>query len=166
MIDHVQQLAGWQRDDTPEIKLDKLQQMLRVTRLPLEEVVPLIAALLSVPLCHRYPPLRLTPERQRQQTLDAIVAWLLEEAAQQPALLVCEDLHWADPSTLELLGLLIERVPTARILALLTFRPTFDPPWPMAAHLTHLTLNRLSPQQTARIATHVTGGKILPVAVM
>jgi predicted ATPase len=166
VIDHLQRLAGWQRHDTPETRLDTLQQMLQGTRFPLQEVVPLIAALLSVPLLDRYPPLRLTPERQRQQTLDVLVAWLLDETTRQPVLLLCEDLHWAAPLTLELLSLLIERAPTALLLVLLTFRPTFHSPWPMAAHLTHLTLNRLDPQQIERIATHVTGGKTLPTAVM
>jgi len=92
------------------------------------EVVPLLAALLSVPRPEgRYPPVLLGPQQQRQRTLDAQVAWLLAEAERQPVLAVWEDLHWADPWTLELLGLLIEQVPTARMLILVTARPEFRP---------------------------------------
>ena len=105
MIEHVQRVCQVQRDDTPAAKLDKLERTLRTYRLPLEEVVPLFAALLSVPLPEeRYAALRLTPQQQKQQTHDALVAWTLEEAERQPVLVVWEDLHWADPSTLEYLG--------------------------------------------------------------
>ena len=100
VIDHLQRFLQWQRDDAPEAKLDTLERVLRTYRLPLEDVVPLFAALLSVPLPERYPPLHLTPQRQRQKTQEALVAWLLEEAERQPVLAVWEDLHWADPSTL------------------------------------------------------------------
>ena len=91
-----------------------------------------MAALLSLPHPAHYPPLNLTPQRQRQKTHDALVAWLLAEAEQQPVLAVWEDLHWADPSTLELLGLVLDQVPTARMLTLLTCRPEFLPPGPAA----------------------------------
>ena len=140
MIDHLQRFLQWHRDDTPEAKLDKLEQALRTYRLPLEEVVPLFAALLSVPLPERYPPLNLTPQRQRQKTQEALVAWLLEEAERQPVLAVWEDLHWADPSTLECLSLVLDQAPTARMLTLLTCRPEFRPPWAPRSHLTQLTL--------------------------
>ncbi len=104
VIDHLQRFLQWQRDEAPEAKLDTLERVLRTYRLPLEEVVPLFAALLSVPLPERYPALNLTPQRQRQKTQEALVAWLLEEAERQPVLAVWEDLHWADPSTLECAG--------------------------------------------------------------
>jgi predicted ATPase len=82
-----------------------------------------------------------------------MVAWMLEEAERQPALVVWEDLHWADPSTLELLGLHIDQAPTAPLLHLLTFRPEFVPPWPTRSHMTPLTLHHLErPQVEAMIA--------------
>ena len=102
VIDYLQRFLQWQRDEAPGAKLDSLEQVLRTYRLPLEEVVPLFAALLSVPLPERYPVLNLTPQRQRQKTQEVLVAWLLEEAERQPVLAVWEDLHWADPSTLRL----------------------------------------------------------------
>src|SRR5207244_12728111 len=147
VIDHLQRFLQWQRYETPEAKFDTLERVLRTYRLPLEEVVPLFAALLSVPLPERYPPLNLTPQRQRQKTQEALVAWLLEEAERQPVLVVWEDLHWADPSTLDVLGLVLEQVPTARMLTLLTYRPEFRPPWATRSHLTQLTLGRLGRSQ-------------------
>jgi predicted ATPase len=83
-----------------------------------------------------YPPLTLSPQRQKQKTQEALIAWLLAETAQHPVLTVWEDLHWADPSTLELLGLLLDQVPTARLLLVLTARPEFHPPWALRSHQT------------------------------
>jgi class 3 adenylate cyclase/predicted ATPase len=167
VIEHVQRALQLQRDDTPAVKLDKLERTLRTYRLPLEEVVPLFAALLSVPLPEeRYPALRLTPQQQKQQTHDALVAWTLEEAERQPVLVVWEDLHWADPSTLEYLGLLLDQSPTSAMLNLLTFRPEFVPPWPSRSHMTPLTLNRLERPQVEVLITHLAGGKALPAEVV
>ena len=113
VIAHFQRLLRWERDEAPEARLVKLERLLDASRQPLAEVVPLLAALLAVPLPEgRYAALTLTPQQQRQQTLDALVAWLLAEAERQPVLAVYEDLHWADPSTLELLGALLEQAPT------------------------------------------------------
>src|SRR5207302_10969038 len=139
----LQRCLQWQRDDAPEAKLDTLERALRTYRLPLEDVVPLFAALLSVPLSECYPPLNLTPQRQRQKTQEALVAWLLEEADRQPVLAAWEDLHWADPSTLDVLGLVLEQVHTARMLTLQTYRPEFRPSWATRSHQTQLTLGRL-----------------------
>ena len=124
VIEHLQRLLEWRRDETPAAKLDRLERTLQVYDLADDEAVPLVAALLSVPIPEgRYPPLVLTPQQQRQRTLDALATWLLAEAERQPVLAVWEDLHWADPSTLELLGLVIEQVPTARMLTLVTASP-------------------------------------------
>ena len=106
--------------------------------------MPLLAALLSVPLPEaRYAPLQLSPQRQRQKTLETLLTWLLAETERQPTLAVWEDLHWADPSTLEFLSLLIDQTPTARLLTLCTCRPEFRPPWSARSYLTQLTLGRL-----------------------
>lgn len=110
--------------------------------------------------------LALSPQRQKQQTQEALVAWLLADAARQPLLVVWEDLHWADPSTLELLDLLLGHVPTARLLLVLTARPEFRPPWALRSAVTPLTLTRLTRQQVEAMVLRVTGGKPLPAEVL
>ncbi|MCZ6874848.1 MAG: AAA family ATPase, partial [bacterium] len=162
----VERLLDFQREDAAAAKLDKLEQGLRPYSLPLAEVVPLFASLLSVPLDDRYPAPTLTPQQLKQQTLDALVAWLLEEAEQQPALVVWEDLHWADPSTLEMLGLVLEQTPTVQMLHVLTFRPEFDQRWPTRSHMTPITLNRLERPQVEALITHLAGRKTLPQEVV
>ena len=134
----------FEREEPPPQKLSKLEGFLVQYGLPLAEAVPLFAALLSLPLPADYAPLTVSPEQQKQQTLHALLTILLRIAAQQPVLFVMEDLHWVDPSTLELLSLLVDQGPTARILVLLTFRPDFSPPWTGRAHLTQVTLHALA----------------------
>jgi class 3 adenylate cyclase len=137
MIDLLERVAlRFEREESSQQKLNKLEVFLVQYGLPLAETVPLFAALLSVPLAEGYTPLTVSPEQQKQKTLHALLTILLRIAAQQPVLFVMEDLHWVDPSTLELLGLLVDQGPTARLLALLTFRPDFSPPWTGRAHLT------------------------------
>jgi len=133
--------------------------------LPLEEVVPLFASLLSLP-ASRFPLPPLTPQRQKQKTLEALLAWLLKEAEKQPLRFVMEDLHWVDSSTLELLNLIIDQAPTARILVLLTFRPEFTPPWPSRSNLTQIMLSRLAYKQVEAMVEKVARGKTLPPEVL
>ena len=104
VIEQLERAAGFERDDPPEAKLDKLEALLARGTDRLDEAVPLIAALLGVPTGERYPPLDLTPQRQKQRTLEVLVDQLEGLAAEQPVLLVYEDVHWIDPTTLELLG--------------------------------------------------------------
>src|SRR5262249_12921998 len=126
LTDLFQRTLQWQHDETPEEKLGKLEQMLSQYRLPLEESVQVCAPLLSLSLPEsRYAPLNVSPQRQRQKTLETIIAILLELAEHHPVLFILEDLHWTDPTTLELLGLLLDQVPTASVLVLLTCRPHF-----------------------------------------
>src|SRR5262249_8756105 len=130
VIDLFQRLLRFHAEDTPDAKCAKLEQMLSQYQLPVEESVPLFAPVLSLSLPeHRYPPLNLSPQRQRQKTLETIAAILLELAEHQPVLFIIEDLHWTDPSTLELLNLVVEQIPTTSILTVLTCRPHFQPAW-------------------------------------
>src|SRR3990172_8041260 len=165
VIDHLQRLL-FRKEDSPEEKLSKLEVTLEQYGFSLEEIVPLFASLLSLPVPDSYPPLNLTPQRQKQKTMEALLTWLLKEADRQPVLRIVEDLHWVDPSTLEYLSLLVEQVPTARIFALFTFRPDFSPPWAMRSHLTQITLYRLARKQAEVMIEKVTGGKALPAEIV
>jgi predicted ATPase/class 3 adenylate cyclase len=154
-------------NDTVAQQLTKLEQVLGQYRLPLTETIPLFAPLLSIPVPEeRYEPLSLSPQQQRQKLLVALLAIFLDLAAQQPVVFIVEDLHWADPSTLDFLSMLVDQGPTARLYSLWTSRPEFVPPWTSRAHCTPLTLTRLAPQQVERLITSVAGGKPLPTAVV
>ena len=167
LIDLLERVAlRFDREESPQQKLGKLEGFLVQYGLPLAEAVPLFAALLSLPLPADYAPLTLSPEQQKQQTLHALLTILLRIAAQQPVLFVMEDLHWVDPSTLELLSLLVDQGPTARILTLFTFRPDFPPPWTGRAHLTQVTVHRLPRRQAVEVIRQVAHGKALPPEVV
>jgi class 3 adenylate cyclase/predicted ATPase len=167
VITHLEHLLQFAPDDPPATKLVKLEAGLQPYNLPLAEVVPLLAGLLSIPLpAERYVPLTLTPQLQKQQTLDALLAWMVAEAERQPVLVAWEDLHWADPTTLEVLGLVIEQAPTVPMLHVLTSRPEFSPPWPPRSHLTPLMLNRLERPQVEALIAQRARGKTLPAEVV
>jgi TOMM system kinase/cyclase fusion protein len=167
MIDLLERVAlQFDREESPSQKLSKLEGFAVQYGLPLAEAVPLFAALLSLPLPADYAPLTMSPEQQKQQTLHALLTILLRIAAQQPVLFVMEDLHWVDPTTLEFLSLLVDQGPTARILALWTFRPDFSPPWTGRSHLTQVTLPRLPRRQAAEMTDRVAHGKTLPPEVV
>jgi class 3 adenylate cyclase/predicted ATPase/energy-coupling factor transporter ATP-binding protein EcfA2 len=167
LTDLFQRLLQFHPEDTPDEKLGKLEQTLSQYRLPLEESIQLFAPLFSLPLPEdRYPPLNVSPQRQRQKTLETLVAILLELAERQPVLLIIEDLHWTDPSTLELLNLVVEQTPTASLLTLLTCRPTFQPSWTHRSYLTEVSVTRLAQPQVARMVARIAGGAALPHEVM
>jgi TOMM system kinase/cyclase fusion protein len=167
MIDLLERVAlRFEREESPQQKLRKLEGFVVQYGLPLAEAVPLFAALLSLPLTADYAPLTISPEQQKQKTLHALLTILLRIAAQQPVLFVMEDLHWVDPTTLDLLRLLVDQGPTARILALCTFRPDFSPPWTGRAHLTQVTVPRLPRRQAVEVIHQVAHGKTLPPEVM
>ena len=138
-------------------RLDKLDGLLAQYGFDLPTVGPLLAGLLGVQSGDRYPPLDLPADRQRQLTIDALITILLVRADYQPLLVVAEDLHWIDPSSLDLLTQLIEHVPRTRQLVVLSFRPEFKPPWPDGPELERLNLNRLDREASARIVTEIVG---------
>src|SRR2546427_2200997 len=163
MIDVLERVAlRFEREESPQHRLRKLEGFVVQYGLPLAEAVPLFASLLSLPLTADYTPLHGSPEQQKQQTLHALLTIMLRVAAQQPMLFVMEDLHWVDPTTLGFLTLLVDQGPTARILALWTFRPDFNPPWTGRSHLTQVTLPRLPRQQATEMTDRVAHGKALP----
>jgi predicted ATPase len=166
IIDHLQRLLQFQREEALQDKLAKLQLRLRAYRFPQADTLPLLAALLSLPHPEGSPSLTLSPQQQKQKTQEALVAWIREEA--EKAVLYCawEDLHWVDPSTLEFLTLFLDQVPTARLLTLLTFRPEFRPPWGARSHISQLMLSRLGRPHVEAMVEKVSGGKALPPEVV
>jgi class 3 adenylate cyclase/predicted ATPase len=161
-IAQLERAAGFRREDTDEQRLAKLEAVLSEGTNDLSEAVPLLADLLSIPAGDCYPPLNLTPQKRKEKTLHAQVAQVEGLAARQPVLMVWEDVHWSDPTTRESLDLLIDRIPTLRVLLIITFRPEYTPPWIGLPHVAILNLNRLSKRQRAEMMTHVGGGKTLP----
>ena len=164
--DFFERLLELRREDTPEEKLEKLSLHLKEFNLDSLEIVPLFAALLSIPIGDRFPPLNLTPQRQREKTLEALVDWVREYAGDEPLLIVVEDLHWVDASTLELLGMLVEQCQGYPILMLLSFRPEFRPPWPDWSHQTRVALNRFNRRQVAEMMRIQLGVKQLPPTIV
>ena len=165
-LEYSQTLLGIDRKDSAKERLSKLENALSKVGLPLAEAVPLLSGVLSIPLTERFPELAMSPEWQRQRTLELLVSLVLDSAEEQPVLIVVEDLHWADPSTLAVLGLLIDQAPTISVLALLSFRPEFTPPWGNRAHTTPILLNRLTRRLATDMINRLTGGKTLPEEII
>ncbi|HET9228080.1 MAG TPA: protein kinase [Thermoanaerobaculia bacterium] len=146
--------------------LSMLEESLRQYELPLEETVPVYAGLLSIPLGDRYQPPNLSPEAQRKRTLETVLGVILEMTERRPVVLAVEDLHWVDPTTLELLGHVLQQGATARIFTVMTYRPDFQPPWGQRSYLTQLSLGPLSERQIEQMIDRLTGGRPLPAPVL
>ncbi|MFQ5973543.1 MAG: AAA family ATPase, partial [Alphaproteobacteria bacterium] len=158
--------AGLTVDHAPAEKLDRLEALLvKSSRSPVE-VIPLFAALMSIPTGDRYPSLDLTPQEQKQQTLEAVVEQLVGVAARQPVLFIVEDAHWIDPTTRELMELITERVRDLPVLVLVTSRPEFAPSWNAYPHVTTHTLNQLGRGHCVALVEKMTAGKALPEEVL
>jgi predicted ATPase len=121
-----------------------------------------VAELLSIPTVGRYKALDLSPQKHRRRTLATLLAQVEGLAARQPALVVFEDVHWIDPTSLEALDLLVDRAPSLALLLIITFRPEFLPPWIGRSQVSVLTLNRLARQESAEMVVGVAGAKVLP----
>jgi class 3 adenylate cyclase/tetratricopeptide (TPR) repeat protein/ABC-type transport system involved in cytochrome c biogenesis ATPase subunit len=166
-ISQLERAAGFKSDDTPEQRLDKLEALLAASGASrVQAAAPLFAALLSIPSGERYPPQSLSPMQQRRRTLAALLDQFEGLARKQPILLLCEDAHWADATSLELLDLTVERVRQLPVLALFTFRPEFEPPWTGLPNVGILALNRLDGDKVESMVTQVTRGRTLPAEVM
>jgi predicted ATPase len=161
-IAQLERAAGFRREDTDEQRLAKLETVLAQATDDPSQAVSLLADLLSVPTGDRYPLLNLTPQKRKEKTLNAQLAQVEGLASQQPVLMVFEDVQWSDPTTRESLDLLVDRVPTLRVLVIITFRPEFTPPWVGRPHVTMLNLNRLPPRRRVEMIKCLTGGKVLP----
>jgi hypothetical protein len=162
-ITQLERAACFRREDSPGQRLAKLETLLAQGTDDLGEAVPLVADLLSIPMGDRYPPLNLTPQKRKQKTLLVLLAQVAGLSARQPVLMVFEDMHWSDPTSRELLDLLIERLVALPVLAILTYRPEFNPPWIGRPHVSFMTLNRLPPWQTLGNFSRASAARILTI---
>ena len=164
IISQMERAVGLAHDDTPQAKLDKLDAVLAQTSTSKQDAA-LFAEMLSLPNDRRYPTIELTPEQRRQRTLEALTAQLTGLARQNPVLMIFEDVHWTDPTSLEVFGRIVERIRTLRVLLIVTFRPEFEPPWIGRPYVTALTINRLGERDIDAMIDRVVGNKHLPESI-
>jgi class 3 adenylate cyclase/tetratricopeptide (TPR) repeat protein len=165
IIGQMERAAGLTHDDKPQAKLDKLDAVLAQTSTSPRDAA-LFAEMLSLPNDGRYPALELTPEQRRQRTLEALTSQLARLALHNPVLMILEDAHWVEPTSLEVFGRVVDQIATLRVLLIVTFRPEFNPPWVGQSHVTSLTLNRLGEREAAAIIARLVGNKALPADVL
>jgi class 3 adenylate cyclase/tetratricopeptide (TPR) repeat protein/energy-coupling factor transporter ATP-binding protein EcfA2 len=165
VIEQFERAAGFSREDSPGEKLEKMEALLGAGGGDVKSVAPLFAAMLSLPL-DRYPVVRLSPQQRKDNTIEAQVAQALGLARTQPVLFLFEDAHWADPTTLETFDRLVNRIESACVLMVVTYRPGFVPAWIGQPRVATLTLARLSRREAAALAEKVTRGKLLPPDVL
>ncbi|HEX9292887.1 MAG TPA: adenylate/guanylate cyclase domain-containing protein, partial [Gemmatimonadales bacterium] len=165
-VGQLERAARFGRSDSPVEKLVKLQALLAQAVADADQAAALLANSLSLPSDDRYRLPELSSQKRREKTLAALLAQLEGLAARQPVLMIFEDVHWIDPTSLELLTVTVDRVPQLRVLLLITARPEFTPPWPDHAHITTVALTRLARPEGAAIIEQITGGKTLPDEVM
>jgi class 3 adenylate cyclase/tetratricopeptide (TPR) repeat protein len=164
IIRQIERAAGLTHDDSPQVKLDRLDAMLAQTSTSMEDAT-LIAEMLSLPNAGRYPALELTAEQRKQRTLDALVYQMETLSRRNPVLMVFEDAQWIDSTSLESLGRAVEQIRTLRVLLIVTFRPEFEAPWIGQAHVTALTINRLTDREIESIIDGLFGNKVLQTGV-
>jgi predicted ATPase len=161
IIRQMERAAGFTHEDTDQAKLDKLDALLAQTFTPPQNTA-LIAEMLSLPNDGRYPALDLTAQQRRQKTLEAITAQLEALSSSNPVLTIFEDAHWLDPTSLEVLNRMVDRLTTLGVLLIVTYRPEFNPPWIGRSHVTALSLNRLGSREIVAMIDRVAGDKSLP----
>jgi predicted ATPase len=159
-IGQLERKSGFERDDTPSARLDKLEALVRANASAPGDL-PLLAELLSIPLDNRYPVLDLTPQRKKEKTFDALLGQLTGLARQRPVLIIFEDLHWSDPTSRELLDLTVAQIERMPVLLVATFRPEFQPPWTGQPHVTTLALRRLGRNESTELVRGVIGAAAL-----
>jgi class 3 adenylate cyclase/predicted ATPase len=164
IIGQMERAARLTHDDAPRSKVDKLDAALAQTSTSIEDA-SLFAEMLSLPNDGRYPTLELIPQQRRQRTLEALVSQLEALARQSAVLMVFEDAHWIDPTSLEVLGRVVARIAALPVLLIVTFRPEFDPPWVGQPHVTAVTINRLPRREVGDMIDRVAGNKLLPASI-
>ncbi len=165
-ITQLNRAAGFEPGSDSGAKLDRLEALLEPTTKNVSRDVALIAELLAVPADERYPALAVSPQQKREMTLAALLGQLEGLAAHGPVLIVFEDVHWIDPTSLDLLDRAIARVADLPVLLVMTFRPEFEPTWIGQPHVTMLPLSRLGRRDSAAIIAGLTRDKDLPDAIV
>lgn len=165
-ISQLERAAGFERSDLPSVKFEKLKSLVAPSGNDGQETIAILASLLSLPRDVGYSLPELNPQKHKEKILSALLGLFERQAAKRPLLIVFEDVHWIDPTSLELLTIMVDRVPQLRAMLLITARPEFVPPWPSHAHVTTAPLTRLSKRGGIALIERVTGGKALPEAVM
>jgi predicted ATPase/class 3 adenylate cyclase len=146
-------------------KLDQLAHVVEAVGMSQVEIVPVVGSLLSLPIVPPYQSSQISARLQRERTMEFLLNWITRQAADRPALLVVEDLHWSDATSQELILSLINQSQKIKILLLLTMRPEFHSSWTVPAHVAHVPLDRLTTSQVHRIMNDITSGKHLPVSI-
>src|SRR5262245_56568666 len=164
IIGQMERAAGLARDDTSQAKLDKVDRVLKQTSTSAQDAA-LFAEMLSLPNDGRYPAVELTPQQRRPRTLEAVGLQLEALVRSSRLLMVVEDAHWSDPTSLELFGRTVDRIRRLSLLLIVTFRPDFEPPWIGQPHVTPLNLNRLAPHEVGAIIAHIVGNNPLPADI-
>ena len=165
IISQMERAAGFTcNDDTAQAKLDKLDTVLKQSFTP-RQAAALFAEMLSLPNDGRYPTLELAPQQRRHKTMEALTAQTEALSRANPVLMIFEDAHWIDPTSLEALGQAVDRIRTLGVLLIVTYRPEFEPPWIGRPHVTPLTVNRLGEREIAAMIDGVIGNKPLPANV-
>ena len=164
IIGQMERAAGFAHDDTTQARLDKLDALLAQTSTSPEDAA-LFADMLSLPNDGRYPALELAPQQRRQRTLEALTTQIEALTRQNPVLMIFEDAHWTDPTSLEALGRAVDRIRTLGVLLIVTYRPEFEPPWIGRPHVTALTINRLAQRDVDAMIDGFVGNKPLPANV-
>jgi class 3 adenylate cyclase len=160
----MERAARFLHDDTSQAKLDKLDAVLAQTAASKQDAA-LFAEMLLLSNDGHYPPLDLDPQQRRQKTLEALTSQMQALARQKPLMMIFEDLHWIDPTSLEALGRMVDRLRTLCVLLIVTYRPEFEPPWIGRPYVTAMTLNRLDEPETAALIDSITGNKLLSPSV-
>ena len=158
--------AGFASGEPAATRLGKLEAMIARSALDAREVAPLLASLLSIPIEGRYPQVEMAPSEQKERTIAALIALFAGLTKDAPVLALLEDAHWIDPTSLDVFGRLIDRLPGLRALLVVTFRPEFVAPWVGRAHVASLQLNRFGRRQALAMVDGVSGGKALPAEVL
>ena len=161
IIGHMERAAELAHGDTAQVKLNKLDALLAQTSTSAQDA-SLLADMLSLPNDGRYPALDMTSEQRRQQTLEALVSQTESLSRSKPVMIILEDAHWIDPTSLEAFSRVVDRLRNLRVLLIVTFRPEFDPPWIGRPYVTTLTLNRLAQREIEAMIDGVVGNKPLP----